>query len=73
MTPVVVCGRNEALAERLRERGLPYVFGWVADMPGLMAAADVMVQNAGAASTVEAFAVRAAGGDLPGPVRTRTE
>jgi UDP-N-acetylglucosamine:LPS N-acetylglucosamine transferase len=32
------------------------VFGWVGDMPGLMAAADVMVQNAGAASTVEAFA-----------------
>lgn len=56
VTPVVVCGRNEALAERLRARGLPHVFGWVGDMPGLMAAADVMVQNAGAASTVEAFA-----------------
>jgi UDP-N-acetylglucosamine:LPS N-acetylglucosamine transferase len=56
VTPVVVCGRNAALAERLRTRGLAHVFGWVDDMPGLMAAADVMVQNAGAASTLEAFA-----------------
>jgi UDP-N-acetylglucosamine:LPS N-acetylglucosamine transferase len=52
----VVCGRNEALAERLRAQGVEHVFGWVDDMPGLMAAADVMVQNAGAASTLEAFA-----------------
>jgi UDP-N-acetylglucosamine:LPS N-acetylglucosamine transferase len=56
VTPVVVCGRNEALAERLRAQGVEHVFGWVDDMPGLMAAADVMVQNAGAASTLEAFA-----------------
>ncbi|NUR30366.1 MAG: UDP-N-acetylglucosamine--N-acetylglucosamine transferase, partial [Catenulispora sp.] len=34
----------------------PYVFGWVGDMATLMAACDVMVQNAGASSTLEAFA-----------------
>ena len=56
VTPVVVCGRNAALAERLRARGIEHVFGWVEDMPGLMAAADVRVQHTGAASTLEAFA-----------------
>ncbi|NUP53376.1 MAG: UDP-N-acetylglucosamine--N-acetylglucosamine transferase, partial [Catenulispora sp.] len=56
VTPVVVCGRNDALRRRLRAAGLPYVFGWVGDMASLMGACDVMVQNAGASSTLEAFA-----------------
>ena len=56
VTPVVVCGRNEALRQRLRAAGVPHVFGWVGDMATLMAACDVMVQNAGASSTLEAFA-----------------
>ncbi|MGH6654172.1 MAG: MGDG synthase family glycosyltransferase [Actinocrinis sp.] len=56
VVPVVVCGKNQELAHRLRTNGIAHVFGWVDDMPGLMAAADVMVQNAGAASTLEAFA-----------------
>ncbi|MFL6117142.1 MAG: MGDG synthase family glycosyltransferase [Catenulispora sp.] len=56
VTPVVVCGRNVALRARLHAAGLPYVFGWVGDMASLMAACDVMVQNAGASSTLEAFA-----------------
>lgn len=56
VTPVVVCGRNEVLRGRLRAAGFPHVFGWVGDMPTLMAACDVMVQNAGASSTLEAFA-----------------
>ena len=56
VTPVVVCGRNDVLRRRLRAAGLPYVFGWVGDMATLMAACDVMVQNAGASSTLEAFA-----------------
>ncbi|MBW8803656.1 MAG: UDP-N-acetylglucosamine--N-acetylglucosamine transferase [Catenulisporales bacterium] len=56
VTPVVVCGRNEVLRARLRAAGMPYVFGWVGDMASLMAACDVMVQNAGASSTLEAFA-----------------
>lgn len=54
--PVVVCGRNEALAERLRADGIEYAFGWVDDMPGLMHAADVLVQNAGGLTSLEAFA-----------------
>ena len=56
VTPVVVCGRNEVLRGRLRAAGFRHVFGWVGDMPTLMAACDVMVQNAGASSTLEAFA-----------------
>lgn len=55
-TPVVVCGRNDALAERLRRAGVGHAHGWVADMPGLMRAADVLVQNAGGLTSLEAFA-----------------
>jgi UDP-N-acetylglucosamine:LPS N-acetylglucosamine transferase len=55
-TPVVVCGRNDALAERLRRAGVGHVHGWVTDMPGLMQAADVLVQNAGGLTSLEAFA-----------------
>ncbi len=54
--PVVVCGRNEALAERLHADGIEHAFGWVDDMPGLMHAADVLVQNAGGLTSLEAFA-----------------
>lgn len=54
--PVVVCGRNEALAERLRKAGVEHVYGWVDDMPDLMSAADVLVQNAGGLTSLEAFA-----------------
>ncbi|MFD5543166.1 glycosyltransferase, partial [Streptomyces sp. NPDC127079] len=54
--PVVVCGRNESLAERLRRDGVEHAFGWVDDMPGLMHACDVLVQNAGGLTSLEAFA-----------------
>jgi UDP-N-acetylglucosamine:LPS N-acetylglucosamine transferase len=54
--PVVVCGRNEALAGRLRADGIEHAYGWVDDMPGLMHAADVLVQNAGGLTSLEAFA-----------------
>ena len=54
--PVVVCGRNQALAEQLRRDGVEHVFGWVDDMPGLMHACDVLVQNAGGLTSLEAFA-----------------
>ncbi|WP_199572079.1 glycosyltransferase [Streptomyces murinus] len=54
--PVVVCGRNEALAARLRADGIEHAFGWVDDMPALMHAADVLVQNAGGLTSLEAFA-----------------
>ncbi|MER5457485.1 UDP-N-acetylglucosamine--LPS N-acetylglucosamine transferase [Micromonospora sp. NPDC002389] len=46
VTPVVVCGRNDNLRRRLL--GFPgHVMGWVDDMPTLVRAVDVMVENAG--------------------------
>ncbi|MFR0355136.1 MGDG synthase family glycosyltransferase [Streptomyces sediminimaris] len=54
--PVVVCGHNHALAEQLRRDGVEYAFGWTDDMPGLMHACDVLVQNAGGLTSLEAFA-----------------
>ncbi|WP_319656316.1 MGDG synthase family glycosyltransferase [Streptomyces stelliscabiei] len=54
--PVVACGRNQALAEELRRDGVEHAFGWVDDMPGLMHACDVLVQNAGGLTSLEAFA-----------------
>jgi UDP-N-acetylglucosamine:LPS N-acetylglucosamine transferase len=53
---VVVCGRNEDLRRRLAEQGVEHVFGWVEDMPGLMHACDVLVQNAGGMTVYEARA-----------------
>jgi processive 1,2-diacylglycerol beta-glucosyltransferase len=55
--PVVVCGQNEALRARL-SRTMPeaVVLGWVDDMPKLMRAGDIVVQNAGGLSVLEAVA-----------------
>ncbi|MEU1529152.1 glycosyltransferase [Streptomyces fagopyri] len=55
--PVVVCGRNETLAAQLHADGIEHAYGWIDDMPALMHAADVLVQNAGGLSSLEAFAV----------------
>jgi hypothetical protein len=54
--PVVVCGRNDALAAELRRRGGGLVFGWTDQMPLLMRACDAVVQNAGGLTCMEAFA-----------------
>ncbi|MEW2368012.1 MULTISPECIES: glycosyltransferase [Streptomyces] len=54
--PVVVCGRNQALARQLAADGIEHVHGWTDDMPNLMWACDVMVQNAGGLTSLEAFA-----------------
>jgi processive 1,2-diacylglycerol beta-glucosyltransferase len=55
--PVVVCGQNDALRDRLR-RTMPeaVVLGWVDDMPLLMRACSIVVQNAGGLSVQEARA-----------------
>jgi UDP-N-acetylglucosamine:LPS N-acetylglucosamine transferase len=54
--PVVLCGRSIELYDRVRDlrgiRALP----WVEDMPALMSAADVLVDNAGGMSSKEALA-----------------
>jgi UDP-N-acetylglucosamine:LPS N-acetylglucosamine transferase len=55
-TPLVVCGRNERLRRRLATKGVGHVLGWSDDMPGLMAAADALVENAGGLTCMEAFA-----------------
>jgi UDP-N-acetylglucosamine:LPS N-acetylglucosamine transferase len=55
--PIVVCGKDEKLRASLLERGFNgTVLGWTDDMPGLMAAADALVENAGGLSAMEAFA-----------------
>ncbi|MFI0723535.1 glycosyltransferase [Streptomyces sp. NPDC021224] len=54
--PVVVCGHNRALAARLAAAGVGHVHGWVREMPELMRACDVLVQNAGGLTSLEAFA-----------------
>ncbi|MFI5590070.1 hypothetical protein ACIA5G_33835 [Amycolatopsis sp. NPDC051758] len=54
--PVAVCGRNTVLRDRLAAAGYPHVFGWVDDMPRLLQAVDIVVQNAGGLTTSEALA-----------------
>jgi UDP-N-acetylglucosamine:LPS N-acetylglucosamine transferase len=56
VTPVVVCGRNEALRARLAAEGIGIALGWVSDMPLLLRAADVVVHNAGGLTSAEAMA-----------------
>ena len=53
---VTVCGSDADLARRLTARGLGTVLGWTDEMPMLMAAADVVVENAGGLTSLEAFA-----------------
>ncbi|WP_435818362.1 MGDG synthase family glycosyltransferase [Micromonospora chalcea] len=55
VTPVVVCGRNDSLRRRLA--GFPgHVMGWVDDMPTLMQAVDLIVENAGGLTCQQALA-----------------
>jgi UDP-N-acetylglucosamine:LPS N-acetylglucosamine transferase len=55
--PVIVCGHNAALAERMSafvgSQGV--TLGWVEDMAGLMSSSDVLVENAGGLSSKEAL------------------
>jgi processive 1,2-diacylglycerol beta-glucosyltransferase len=55
--PVAACGGNEALRARLASRGYGLALGWTDRMHQLMSAADVLVQNAGGLSCMEAFAL----------------
>ncbi|MET7396475.1 hypothetical protein ABZS66_23640 [Dactylosporangium sp. NPDC005572] len=54
--PVVACGRNDGLRRRLNRSGRVLALGWVGDMAGLVRACQVVVQNAGGLSSVEALA-----------------
>jgi UDP-N-acetylglucosamine:LPS N-acetylglucosamine transferase len=53
---VTVCGHDERLRRRLEQRGFGRVLGWTDQMPAIMAAADVVVENAGGLTSLEAFA-----------------
>ena len=55
---IVVCGRNENLRDTLQNKRLGTIIGWTDEMPALMAAADVLVENAGGLTCMEAFASR---------------
>ncbi|WP_018790266.1 UDP-N-acetylglucosamine--LPS N-acetylglucosamine transferase [Salinispora arenicola] len=55
VTPVVACGRNDDLRHRLRT--FPgHIMGWVDDMPTLMRAVDVVVENAGGLTCQQSLA-----------------
>jgi UDP-N-acetylglucosamine:LPS N-acetylglucosamine transferase len=55
-TPVTICGRNERLRDKLIRSGTGVALGWVDDMPALIRASDVVVQNAGGLTSLEAMA-----------------
>ncbi|PZG17477.1 hypothetical protein C1I95_15580 [Micromonospora craterilacus] len=52
---LVLCGRNERLRHRLSGRDRVVALGWRSDVASLMAAADVLVHNAGGLSLTEAL------------------
>ncbi|MFZ4515291.1 MAG: MGDG synthase family glycosyltransferase [Acidimicrobiia bacterium] len=53
--PVTVCGRDDALRDELVARGIGTVVGWTNEMDQLMGAADIVVENAGGLTCMEAF------------------
>jgi processive 1,2-diacylglycerol beta-glucosyltransferase len=53
--PVVLCARNERLRRRVEALGDGRALGWVDDVPRLLAAADVVVHNAGGLACWEAI------------------
>lgn len=55
--PVALCGRNERLRRSLSAVPGALALGWVADMAGLMHAADALVDNAAGQTAVQALAV----------------
>jgi UDP-N-acetylglucosamine:LPS N-acetylglucosamine transferase len=55
-TPVVACGHNDAMRTRVTRAGVGHPIGWTTDMSGLIRACDVVVQNAGGLTSLEALA-----------------
>jgi UDP-N-acetylglucosamine:LPS N-acetylglucosamine transferase len=54
LTPLVLCGRNDALRRRVAGSGA-VALGWRTDVAELMQVADVLVHNAGGLSCTEAW------------------
>ena len=60
LVPVVACGHNDGLRRQLEDlaKAKDYrvvVLGWTDDMAGVMAACDVLVENAGGLTSLEAM------------------
>lgn len=53
--PVVLCGADETLRRRLQAKGTARALGWVEDVAQVMAAADVLVDDAGGLTCWEAL------------------
>ncbi|GII20909.1 hypothetical protein Pme01_05060 [Planosporangium mesophilum] len=53
--PVAVCGHNERLRRRLSRDERIVALGWVDDMPNLIRACDLVVQNAGGLTSLESL------------------
>jgi len=54
--PVVLCGRNHRLLQRIRASGSAIGLGWIDDMPSLLNAVDAVVQNSGGFTSLETLA-----------------
>ena len=54
--PLVLCARNDRLRRRVEALGVGRALGWVEDVPRLLAAADLVVHNAGGLACWEALA-----------------
>lgn len=54
--PVVLCGRNERLRERVGARGPAIPLGWTDDMRTVLDAVDAVVQNSGGFTSLETLA-----------------
>lgn len=55
--PVALCGRNERLRRTLSDVPGTLALGWADDMPGLMAAAAALIDNAAGQTALEALTV----------------
>ena len=60
LVPVVACGHNDGLRRQLEDLAIAkgyrvVVLGWSDDMAGVMAACDVLVENAGGLTSLEAM------------------
>ena len=57
VTPVVLCGSNRRLLDQVRRQPGMVGLGWTSEMPTLLSAVDVLVQNAGGSTSLEAAAM----------------
>ncbi|HXW80178.1 MAG TPA: glycosyltransferase, partial [Acidimicrobiales bacterium] len=60
LVPVVTCGHNASLRRHLEDEAesksnRAYLLGWTDDMAGVMAACDVLIENAGGLTSLEAM------------------